>query len=594
MVITVEVTSDELVVHSESTRPPQSGNLVSASLAADYDACCADDAGREQLEGEMSDTINAAVPGLSGNATVSIKTPGTRTRARKSADGVEISIVVPTVNDGILVTAVIEDCKLCFVINGDSACASTPDRDCRNLEDIGIAPGGVLPNLPEIEPKLECTEAQVAALGGCFNEGECVLTRDPQACDDDDAPYDIPKCMCKLAIPLLGGAPVCYFGSSCENPVECPSDTQACNYRLKVPNNADPSDAKFGICNTESDTPVRSQKFCTQPPQASAVLNNADDANKTGTTTETALFVLGVVVLLVLVGILIAWRKRKSGLDGGALVVSYQNPLYIAPGAGAPPTQSLYATADGVGAESTTDGFSNPMYAAMQQREQVPESAYADLGPAVAVGNGQQDPAYFDISPNGGKPDPAYFDISPIGGGASAAGNRAAYMDISPNAAAAAAAGNKAAYMDVAPNGGGETWAAEAAPLRGMSVRTADDLDRFRPLTLQGTDFDQALYDNTLPRGSAGYMDIGSADNEPTYDVGSADNEPTYDVGSGTGEPTYDVGSGAGEPLYDVGVPPSGESLYDEAYNHGAEAMYDTAGNSHGEGDAADDTGDFV
>ena len=47
--------------------------------------------------------------------------------------------------------------------------------------------------------------------------------------------YDTPMCACKLSTPPAGeGAPLCYFGSACDNSVTCPTDTLSCNYRKQV------------------------------------------------------------------------------------------------------------------------------------------------------------------------------------------------------------------------------------------------------------------------------------------------------------------------------------------------------------------------
>ena len=501
--VTEEVTSDEIVVGMETTIKSQQAHLSVASLPLDYDECCAAEDDRKKLEGEIADTINGNLKELSSNVTVELA-PGSVT--------VEVSSA--TEEDGKLVATAFEGCELCFAINGETVCANLPGETACPV----YINGEIVKEEDPGEVKLVCSEAQIASLGGCFNGGECVLTRAPTACDDETALYDVPKCMCSLNVPAEG-APLCYYDDSCASPVQCPVETKACNYRKQVPSNKDPSDPKFNICNTQSDDPERTRMFCTQP-QASAALTDPSTGNESASTTELVLIVLGIIVLLVLLLLLCVYcRGKKSG--DGTVVASYQNPLYVAP-TGAMPVQTLYDTAAGAEAESNTDGFSNPMYDAVNdgQQQQVPESAYADLSPAVAEGAyasvgpgvGGGDPAYFDISPNGaGGGSKAYMDVSPNAGGGVGGGDPA-YFDISPNGAGAG--GGSKAYMDVSPNagggGGGEAW---------------------HTLHHNHEDGDGA-YDNVgEPGTTAGYLDIGAP--EPTYDVGMpayvADQEGLYD-----------------------------------------------------------------
>jgi len=278
-----------------------------------------------------------------------------------------------------------------------------------------------------------------------------VLTRDPNACEDDDAPYNTPRCMCQLAPD--GGAPLCFFGDSCELPVTCSSDTLSCNYRRQVPTNADPADDKFNICNTDSDTPERTKAFCTQPTSSASTADRPLVGEPQKSSTTTVIVVALFVLLAVVVAALFVVRKAGGGSSDNMEPISFENRMYDSVHNSQGFNEAVYSdtaggTAGGTGTSGYTDVNANGAGGGGG------EAAYVDVSPLYSGAESG------DTAPNfaqSGSPS-AYFDISPAaaaGGGGAGGMTAAAYMDISPPAAAGGGggAGSIAGYMDVSAGG---------------------------------------------------------------------------------------------------------------------------------------------
>ena len=84
----------------------------------------------------------------------------------------------------------------------------------------------------------------------CFNGGVCVLTRGD--CDDEDAPYNVPKCECNVDGPSFGG---CFFGQQCAAKTTCPDDVQSCNWVKKTLKRASEKVIHSKVCNYNSIWP---------------------------------------------------------------------------------------------------------------------------------------------------------------------------------------------------------------------------------------------------------------------------------------------------------------------------------------------------
>lgn len=248
-----------------------------------------------------------------------------------------------------------------------------------------------------------------------------MLTRDPNACEDDDAPYNTPRCMCQLAPD--GGAPLCFFGDSCELPVTCSSDTLSCNYRRQVPTNADPADDKFNICNTDSDTPERTKAFCTQPTSSASTADRPLVGEPQKSSTTTTVVVVALVVLLAVVA--------------AALFVVHKN---------------------GGGSSDNTEpiSFENPMYDSVHNSQGFNEVVYSDTAGGAGGGGGTS--GYMDVNANGGGggggEEASYMDANPLYSGTESGGGTTGYMDVSPAADPSADnGGGTTGYMDVSHGG---------------------------------------------------------------------------------------------------------------------------------------------
>lgn len=190
-------------------------------------------------------------------------------------------------------------------------------------------------------------------------------------------------------------------------------------------------------------------------------------------------------------------------------------------------------------------------------------SEYPDMYGTLA---GMAGMSMYDVAGGGhpgGGDGTAMYDVAGGGGGG---GGEAMYDTAAAGGEAmydTAAAGGDAMY-DHASGGMEESWKSGPASSRGMSKRTSDDLDSFKPLTLtRGATGQVAQYEYSMAAG-------GSAD--PTYALasGEAAEEVAYvlangDVGA-TGAPAEYVLANGSEPMYDMG---SGSAF--------EEPMYDTA-----------------